>query len=291
MQAARRFGPGPSPVSNGGAFSTPSEPRRCWAGPRPPPSTTDWPARSPGSSARPRVTGDHSMIDEELKAILVCPACKGDLLFEESRIICPACRKAYPIRDGIPVMLIDEAQPWMTGGCAPDPAHPGRDPRRRPGHPAQPADARSRQARRTAPEPSVPGLPGGAAAAPRHRRRHPVLLLPRGGHSDGHGAIDAGRCACATPSRRSRSGRAAASATPWTRTGTVVGAQRRHPVRRRSHRHASLPRRARLARRPSCSRASTTRASTGSSRPTADGRIRGASAKSRRRTRRSRPTP
>ena len=52
------------------------------------------------------------MIDEELKAILACPACKGDLLFEEPRIICRACRKAYPIRDGIPVMLISEAEPW-----------------------------------------------------------------------------------------------------------------------------------------------------------------------------------
>ena len=55
------------------------------------------------------------MIDEELKAILVCPACKGDLIFEETRIICAACGKAYPIRDGIPVMLIDEAQPWSPG--------------------------------------------------------------------------------------------------------------------------------------------------------------------------------
>ena len=50
------------------------------------------------------------MIDEELKAILVCPACKGDLRFEETRIICPACRKAYPIRDGIPIMWPDEAR-------------------------------------------------------------------------------------------------------------------------------------------------------------------------------------
>jgi uncharacterized protein len=55
------------------------------------------------------------MIDDELKAILVCPACKGDLRFEEHRIICPACRKAYPIRDGIPVMLISEAEPWSGG--------------------------------------------------------------------------------------------------------------------------------------------------------------------------------
>ena len=52
------------------------------------------------------------MIDEELRAILACPACKGDLLFEETRIICPRCRKAFPIRDGIPVMLLSEAAPW-----------------------------------------------------------------------------------------------------------------------------------------------------------------------------------
>ena len=52
------------------------------------------------------------MIDEELRAILACPACTGELIFEETRIICPACKKAYPIRDGIPVMLIGEAEPW-----------------------------------------------------------------------------------------------------------------------------------------------------------------------------------
>ena len=56
------------------------------------------------------------MIDEELRAILACPACKGDLIFEETRIICERCRKAYPIRDGIPVMLIDEAEAWAGGG-------------------------------------------------------------------------------------------------------------------------------------------------------------------------------
>lgn len=56
--------------------------------------------------------GKNKMLDEELRAILACPACKGDLIFEETRIICPACKKAYPIRDGIPVMLINEAEPW-----------------------------------------------------------------------------------------------------------------------------------------------------------------------------------
>ena len=54
------------------------------------------------------------MIDEELRAILACPACKGvELTFEETRTICRACRKAYPVRDGIPVMLISEAEPWV----------------------------------------------------------------------------------------------------------------------------------------------------------------------------------
>ena len=58
------------------------------------------------------------MIDDELKAILVCPACKGDLMFEESRIICPACRKAYPIRDDIPVMLVSEAADWTPSASS-----------------------------------------------------------------------------------------------------------------------------------------------------------------------------
>ena len=52
------------------------------------------------------------MIDEELKRILACPVCKGGLVYEETRIICRACLKAYPIRDDIPVMLPNEAEPW-----------------------------------------------------------------------------------------------------------------------------------------------------------------------------------
>ena len=49
----------------------------------------------------------------ELLDILVCPKCKGELDYrpEESLLICPACRLAYPIEDDIPVMLIDEARP------------------------------------------------------------------------------------------------------------------------------------------------------------------------------------
>ena len=49
----------------------------------------------------------------ELKEILACPKCKGDLEFreEEGRILCRACKLAYRIEDDIPVMVIDEATP------------------------------------------------------------------------------------------------------------------------------------------------------------------------------------
>ncbi len=49
----------------------------------------------------------------ELKQILACPKCKGELVFHEERdeIDCPRCRLVYAIRDGIPVMLVDEAKP------------------------------------------------------------------------------------------------------------------------------------------------------------------------------------
>ena len=49
-------------------------------------------------------------INNKLKEILACPKCKGQVVFEDdNRIICYACGLIYPIRDGIPVMLIEEA--------------------------------------------------------------------------------------------------------------------------------------------------------------------------------------
>ena len=50
------------------------------------------------------------MIDKELLDILACPACKADVELKENKIVCKRCGKKYPIKDGIPVMLIDEAQ-------------------------------------------------------------------------------------------------------------------------------------------------------------------------------------
>lgn len=51
-------------------------------------------------------------IKKELLDILACPKCKGDLKLtdKEDGLICQACRLRYPIRDDIPVMLIDEAE-------------------------------------------------------------------------------------------------------------------------------------------------------------------------------------
>ncbi len=50
-------------------------------------------------------------IDSELLDILACPKCKGKLLLNAASdgIVCLSCRLVYPIKEDIPVMLIDEA--------------------------------------------------------------------------------------------------------------------------------------------------------------------------------------
>ena len=52
------------------------------------------------------------MINKELLDILVCPKCKGELNLDEEkeRLVCNECKLAYPIKDDIPVMLIEEAE-------------------------------------------------------------------------------------------------------------------------------------------------------------------------------------
>ncbi|MBF0108115.1 MAG: Trm112 family protein [Magnetococcales bacterium] len=51
-------------------------------------------------------------MDKELLEILVCPQCKGELvlLSKKDELACRSDHLAYPIRNGIPVMLIDEAR-------------------------------------------------------------------------------------------------------------------------------------------------------------------------------------
>ena len=52
------------------------------------------------------------MVDEKLLSILVCPVSKAPLEYdkENQELICKASGLAYPIRDGIPVMLEEEAR-------------------------------------------------------------------------------------------------------------------------------------------------------------------------------------
>ncbi len=51
-------------------------------------------------------------MDKKLLDILVCPLCKGPLVYDKKaqELICKGDRLAFPIRDGIPVMLEDEAR-------------------------------------------------------------------------------------------------------------------------------------------------------------------------------------
>ena len=50
------------------------------------------------------------MIDQTLLDILICPACRGQVKLIEEKIVCNQCGLKYPIRDGVPVMLIDQAE-------------------------------------------------------------------------------------------------------------------------------------------------------------------------------------
>jgi uncharacterized protein YbaR (Trm112 family) len=51
-------------------------------------------------------------VDQELLEILVCPNCRGEVDYREAEevIVCRQCGYRYPVRDDIPVMLIDEAE-------------------------------------------------------------------------------------------------------------------------------------------------------------------------------------
>lgn len=55
-------------------------------------------------------------IDRELLEIIVCPKCKGDLIYDENRdiLICKTCSVYYPIREDIPILLIEEAQSFES---------------------------------------------------------------------------------------------------------------------------------------------------------------------------------
>ena len=53
-----------------------------------------------------------SLIDETLARLLVCPVDKADLIedVDEQRLVCTDCGRRYPVKDGIAIMLPDEAE-------------------------------------------------------------------------------------------------------------------------------------------------------------------------------------
>ena len=63
-------------------------------------------------------------LDAELLEILVCPNYRGDLDYQTDPevLVCKTCGYRYPVRDGIPVMLIDEAEKPPSGRSTRKPA-------------------------------------------------------------------------------------------------------------------------------------------------------------------------
>jgi LSD1 subclass zinc finger protein len=55
-------------------------------------------------------------LSNELKQLMVCPKCRGNLEFPEDQaaIRCLACRLSYPIVDDIPVLIVDQATPLSS---------------------------------------------------------------------------------------------------------------------------------------------------------------------------------
>lgn len=49
-------------------------------------------------------------MDKKLFEILVCPVCRAEVILKDEKIVCVECGLKYSIKDGIPVMLVDEAQ-------------------------------------------------------------------------------------------------------------------------------------------------------------------------------------
>ncbi len=51
-----------------------------------------------------------NMIDKKLLDILACPVCKGDIFEDKEELVCVKCKRRYPVKEGIPIMLEEEAR-------------------------------------------------------------------------------------------------------------------------------------------------------------------------------------
>lgn len=49
-------------------------------------------------------------VDPKILAVLACPKCRSSLVEVNAELLCSSCPLAYPIQDGIPVLLIDQAR-------------------------------------------------------------------------------------------------------------------------------------------------------------------------------------
>jgi len=82
-----------------------------------------WPLRPMDASTHERFHPDpqpqesHVAIDQRLMDILVCPDCHGKVEHKERRnlMVCISCGLRFPVRDGIPVMLVEEATKGRPG--------------------------------------------------------------------------------------------------------------------------------------------------------------------------------
>jgi uncharacterized protein YbaR (Trm112 family) len=66
----------------------------------------------------PAASSNPAAFDPTVLAQLACPACLGDLRLKEARLVCAGCGRAYPIVDGIPVLIVERAaveDPRMSG--------------------------------------------------------------------------------------------------------------------------------------------------------------------------------
>jgi len=65
----------------------------------------------------PEIPSRHVPLDAAVLDLLVCPACCGGLSVHGERLVCAACRRGYPILDGIPVLIAERAKlPDVDGG-------------------------------------------------------------------------------------------------------------------------------------------------------------------------------
>jgi hypothetical protein len=63
----------------------------------------------------PKRRQENTVIDKKLLDILACPVCKTRVELVGEHLVCAACGRKYPVRDGIPIMLVEKAQPPRGG--------------------------------------------------------------------------------------------------------------------------------------------------------------------------------